>query len=471
MAKVKASLVEGPIMKSLLTLSIPIIGVNLLQTAYQLTDAFWVGRLGAAEVAAVSVSFPINFLLIALGSGLAVAGSILVAQFAGAGNREKVNRVAAQTLLMVLIVSTVLSITAYILSPLILGLVGVGPDIFHDANQFQRITFLGLVFTFSFIMFQSTMRGIGEVRLPLYINLCTVTLNFFLDPLLIFGWGPFPANGVAGAAYATLATQILSTIAGFTVLFSGRSGIHLKWEYLKPDWKQIQYSFKLGLPASIEQSARGLGLTVMTGLVSGFGTFTLAVYGVGSRILSFVIIPALGVSMACSALVGQNIGAGNVKRAAEIARLAAWMSFGILSGVGVLFFAFAPAIVGFFIPDDPAVIREGTVYLRAMALTFGFIGVQQAFIGVFRGSGNTVVSMMLSIIGVWLLQFPLALFLSRNTALGFRGIWFAFPVSNTLSAMLAMLWFRKGSWQNKKLIEPLQTRVTNETIIEEGTTE
>lgn len=455
-------------MKSLLALSVPIIGVNLLQTAYQLTDAFWVGRLGAAEVAAVSVSFPINFLLIAMGSGLAVAGSILVAQFAGAGEREKVNRVAAQTLLMVVIVSAILSIIAYILSPYILRLIGVGPDIFHDANQFQRVTFIGLVFTFSFIMFQSTMRGIGEVRLPLYINLCTVALNFILDPLLIFGWGPIPANGVAGAAFATLSTQILSTIIGFTILFRGRNGIHLKAEYLKPDWQQIKRSFKLGLPASIEQSTRGLGLVVMTGLVSSFGTFTLAVYGVGSRILTFVVIPALGVSMACSTLVGQNIGAGNVKRAAEIARLAAWMAFGILSVVGVLFFIFAPAIVGFFIPNDEAVIREGAVYIRAMALTFGFMGVQQAFIGVFRGSGNTVVSMMLSIIGVWVLQFPLAFFLAKHTSLGYRGIWWAFPISNALSAMIALLWFRNGGWQKKRLIEPLQNKISNEIIIEDG---
>src|SRR4030095_8148474 len=175
---------EGPVLPSLLRLAIPIVIANVLQSAYQLTDAFWVGRLGGAAVAAVPVSFPVIFLSIALGMGFGIAGSTLVAQYVGARNQRMVNHVASQTLLMVALTSISLG-----------------------ALRFIRFSFVSLVTVFGFSMFQAVMRGVGQVTLPLYIVLGTVLLNFLLDPLFIFGWGPLPAAGVAGAAYATLGTQ------------------------------------------------------------------------------------------------------------------------------------------------------------------------------------------------------------------------------------------------------------------------
>lgn len=210
MQRKKIDLTRGSLIKGLIALSLPIIGANLLQTGYQLVDAFWVGRLGANAVAAVSISYPVNFLLISLSSGFAFAGTILVAQYAGAKKMHMVNHVATQTLAMVVIMSIVLSAMAYWLSPYILTGLGVEEVIFDDANFFQRIIFLGLVFNFGFIMFQSLLRGIGEVKIPLYINAATLALNFVLDPLFIYGWGPVPAFGVAGAAVSTLFTLFLS---------------------------------------------------------------------------------------------------------------------------------------------------------------------------------------------------------------------------------------------------------------------
>ena len=148
----KSKLLEGSIIKSLFTLTVPIVFANILQAAYQFTDAFWVGRLGGAAVASVSVSFPITFLLISLGAGFAVAGSTLIAQYVGARNKVMVNRVAAQTLLMVVVISIVLGGIGYLLTPTILNLMGVAPDVFIDALGFMRVSLLGLVFTFGFAM-------------------------------------------------------------------------------------------------------------------------------------------------------------------------------------------------------------------------------------------------------------------------------------------------------------------------------
>src|SRR5690242_3328046 len=177
---------EGPIGRALLRLAVPIILGNLLQTGYQLTDAFWVGRLGASAVAAVSVSFPVTFLVIAMGSGLAMAGAVLTAQYMGAGRQDMVNHVAAQTILMVAITSVVLGAIGYALSPLLLRLLGVAPEVFDGGLAFMRVSFIGIIFVFVYAMFQSLMRGVGQVRIPLLIVLATVALNFVLDPLFIF---------------------------------------------------------------------------------------------------------------------------------------------------------------------------------------------------------------------------------------------------------------------------------------------
>lgn len=464
---------EGSILRSLITLSVPIVLANILQAGYQLTDAFWVGRLGSAAVAAVSVSFPIMFLSIALGAGLAIAGSTLIAQYVGAKNHSMVNHVAAQTLLMVIIVSAVLGVIGYTLTPALLHLMGVAPDVYANALGFMHVSFIGLVSSFSFFMFQSIMRGIGETTLPIYIVLGTVILNFILDPLFIFGFGPVPALGVMGAALATLGTQTIAALIGLTVLFGGKYGIHLSWANFVPDYSFIRRTFFLGLPASIEQSARAFGLTVMTFLIASFGTLTVAAYGVGSNVLQVVLIPGMGLSMAISVLVGQNIGAGNIERAARIGRLGAWLSFWILSGVGVIVFIFAPHLVAFFIPEDPAVIALGSTFLRTMSLAWGCMGVQLALNGVFRASGNMVVTMMLTLVSQWGIQFPLAYILSKHTALGASGIWWAFPIANILSVLITLGVYAKGDWKKKRLVgteEILTEKVSEEILTEESYT-
>jgi putative MATE family efflux protein len=465
-------LLEGPILHSLLTLAVPIALANVLQAAYQLIDAFWVGRLGGSAVAAVSVSTPIMFLTIGLGAGLAIAGSTLVAQYYGARNQHMVDHVAAQTLLMIVLISVVLGTLGYLAAPTILRLMGVAPDVFTGAMGFMRVSFIGLVFNFFFFMFQSLMRGVGEAKLPVFIVLGTVILNFVLDPPFIFGWGPIPAFGVQGAAMATVATQSLAAIIGLVVLLGGRYGIHLAWRDFIPDPTYIKRAFLLGFPASIEQSARALGLTVLTFLITSFGTLTVAAYGVGSTVLQVVMIPAMGLSMAVSTLVGQNIGAGNIDRAARIGRLGGWMGFWILTGMGVIAFFFAPQLVAFFVPNDAGVIASGARYLRIMALSWGFLGAQFSMTGVLRASGNMVMTMMLTLVSQWVLQFPLAYVLSMHTSLKELGIWWAFPISNFLIAIITAAVYAKGDWKRRRLTSPddrLGDAVTSEIIAEEGT--
>lgn len=466
----KNKLLEGPILRSLLTLAVPIVAANILQSAYQLIDAFWVGRLGGAAVAAVSISFPVMFLMFAVGAGLSIAGSTLIAQFVGAGNQKMVGHVAGQTLLMVILASLVLGAAGFFLAPALLRVMGVAPDVYAGALGFMRVSFIGLVFNFSFFVFNAIMRSVGRPTVPVFIVLGTVVLNFVLNPLIIFGWGPIPGYGVMGAALTTLASQSTASIIGFIILRRGMHGVHVRMADFVPDFSHIKRAFFLGLPASIELSARALGLMMMTFIVSSFGTLSLAAYGVGGNILQVVVIPAMGLSMAVSALAGQNIGAGNIDRAARIGRLGAIVGFGALTVLGIIVYFTSTHLVAFFVPADAEVIREGSLFLRIMCLSWGFIGAQFAFSGVFRASGNMVVNMMLTVMSQWVLQFPLAYILSKHTTLGAEGIYWSMPVANIITALITACIYWRGNWRKKRLLdeeEILTEKVTEEILKDE----
>jgi len=451
-------------------LSGPIVLANVLQTVYQLTDTFWLGRVGPEAVAAVSLAFPIFFLLISFGSGLAVAGAILVAQQFGAGDRRAVEHLSGQTLTAVGFISATLTVGGYLLAAPLVRLFGPEADVAASATTYLQITFLGIFFQFLFLVFQSLLRSIGDVRTPLLIVLLTVLLNFVLDPLFIMGYGPVPAMGVGGAALATVGTQAIAGIVATVMMFRGRSGIVMRLSSLRPDFGAIGSIVRLGLPASIEQSTRAAGVAILTMLVTGFGTETLAVYGIGTRILMFVIIPAFGFSMATSTLVGHAVGAGMLQRANDIARRGALIAFLSLGAVALPVFLFARPLTEIFLPDAPGVAAEGAVFVRILALGFAFAGVQQVLAGAFRGAGDTLAAMMLAVLALWVLRFPLAFVLSTRTGLAELGLWWSFPISDALSAGIAWLWFLGGRWLQAPPPARLRLErdVLAESIIEEG---
>lgn len=442
--KKKENHTEGSLFYSLFSLAIPIILANAFQTAYQLIDTFWLGRLGANAVAAVSISFPVLFLVLSVGGGLTLAGTVIVSHYKGAEDQRGVNFSSAQTVFIIFIVSILLSVIGYTTAEPLMGLVGAGPDIFVDSVGYFQISSIGFVFLFMFYVFQSLMRGIGNVLLPMYIIIVTVFLNLVLDPLFIFGFGPIPGYGVAGAAVASVITQGLSALAGLLILLRGNKGIKIHWSDMTIDLPWIKRMFDLGIPASIEQSARAAGMTMMVIIVASFGSHVVAAYGIGARILSLVIVPALGLSIATTTLVGQNIGAGKIKRAEKIGDLSGNIAFWGLSVTGLLLFLVAEPLTAFFVPNDRAVIQDGALFIKIMAPSFGLLGVQQIFNGVFNGAGFTKASMLISILSLWILRFPLAYLLSYNTSLGFEGIWWAFPASNLIAAIVTFGYYKMG---------------------------
>jgi len=444
-------LTEGSILKAIFFLSWPVVAANMLQTIYNLTDAFWVGRLGEAAVAAVSFSFPILFLLISIGAGLSIAGTVLVAQYKGKGDEGSAGYISAQTLLMITAAALLISAAGYIFTPSLISFTGAEAEVIPGAVSYLRVSFAGLIFLFAFFVFQSLLRGAGEVKLPMLIVFVTVILNFAVDPLFIMGWGPVPSYGVAGAALATIFTQAIAAFAALAMILCGRYGIKIKAAYFKPDLRMMKKIFILGLPSSLEHSVRAFSFTLMVFLVGAFGTTAVASYGIVTRLISFIIMAAVGVAMATTTLVGQNIGAGNPRRAEKTAVTASVFAFAVMTLAGIFFYVFSSQLTAFFISGSPGVIGMGSDFIKIVSLTFGFGGLQIVLGGAFRGSGNTLAAMLLTALTFIVLRFCSAYGLSFFWAE--KGIWWSFPVSNIVGGLAAAAFFMRGGWMEKNLTD------------------
>lgn len=456
----RLNLTEGPILPVLLTLAWPVVLSNLLQTLYNLADTYWVGRLGAGAVAAVSLSFPIVFLFISIGGGFTVAGTVLVAQNVGAGRDEDANYIAAQTIAFVGAVAVVLAFLGFLLAAPVLALLGPEPDVFPDALAYLRTWFLGIPFVFGFFIFQALVRGSGDTINPMKLMVASTVLNIVLDPFFIFGWSVFPEMGVQGAAVATVISRALAAVIGIGLLFRGHLGLRVRARDLQPDLHTIRRIVTIGLPAAAEQSMQAMGMTVMTATVAVFGTPVLAAYGIGNRIASVVFQPSMGFAQATTAMVGHNLGAGREDRAGKTAWLSAGLMFGILSIMGVIAFIGAEVAASIFLTDQDVVALGHSVnYIRTMSFSFGFMGVMSVINGAFRGAGKTITAMTFSAISLLVLRVPLAYALSHHTTLGSAGLWWGVLLSNVIGASVVAFWFTRGTWKQRIVQKEVQVVV------------
>ncbi|WP_254272931.1 MATE family efflux transporter [Haloarcula marina] len=456
-------LTSGPIGKPLLYLSFPIVITNLLQVAYNLADTFWLGQYSTTALAAISFAFPMIFLLISLGMGLSVAGSVLVAQHTGAEEPEKAEYAASQTLTFAVAASLFLGTVGFFFVEDFLRLLGASQQVLPGATGYLQVVSLGLTTMFGFFVFISLMRGSGDTITPMLVMFGTVVLNIVLDPFLIFGWGPFTEMGVVGAAVATIFSRGLAFIVGIAIMLRGNRGIQINPADMVPDFGYLKKLLALGIPASVEGTGRALSVNVMLFIVGTFSVTVVAAFGVGIRIFSLVFMPAIAMDRGVETMTGQNLGADRPDRAAKANHFAAKVSFVVLTALGAVTIFAAPAVVSVF-SDDPAVVKVGAEFLQWVAPTFGFIGVVRAYSGGFRGAGKTLTSAALAVLMLGVIRVPIAWVASRPVvvpawlgqsivdlfafSLAEQGIWLAFGISNVLAAGIALAWFLRGTWRD-----------------------
>ncbi len=466
-------LTSGGIGRPLFFLALPIVVTNLLQTAYNLADTFWLGQFSTEALAAISFAFPMVYLLISFGLGVSVAGSVLVAQHTGAEEPRRAEYAAAQTVTFAVLVAALLGVVGFLFVERFADVLGAGPDVAVLVGEYMRVIAAGLPLMFGFFVFISLMRGYGDTITPMLVMFGTVVLNIFIDPVLIFGFEGNPlftltgltgvqsalfaatgytGNGVAGAAYATIVSRALAFVVGLWIMVDGRRGVRVRVRDLRPDLSYAERLLRIGLPASVEGVGRSLSVNLMLIIVGLFSTTVVAGFGIAIRVFSLIFLPAIAVGRAVETMTGQNLGAEKPDRAASAARLAAIVTFLVLSGVGAVVWVGAAPLAAVF-TTDPEVVAVAREFLRWVAPTFGFLGIMRAYNGSFRGAGKTLTAAVISIGMLGVVRLPIAYFgvrppIAGVASLGTVGIWIAFVVSNVAGAVMAWAWYQRGTWRD-----------------------
>ncbi len=435
----------GPMTGHLLAVAWPVSLSFLVQTLYNLIDAFWLGKLGKTALVAPTITLHIVFIGIALAMGLGQAGATLVSQYKGAGRPNRMGCAAGQSLLLQLAAGSLVAGLGLLFAAPLLRLLQTPPDAFAETLVYMRWILAGIPLMFIFHVYQSIFFGLGDTVNPMRVNIISVGLNLILDPILIFGWGPVPAMGVAGAAIATVIARALASILAMRELLFGK-GFRIRPQDLR--WNRAMFFrlMRVGLPLSLGQTATSLGFTLLIGIVNGFGSSVTAAFGIGHRVIMMVSVPAMGLGQANATAVGQNLGAGFPDRAALSVRRSAVLVTAILLPLTTLTYFYGGSLTHWFI-DDPEVVAIGSDLFRITSFSVFAFSLILVLFGAFQGAGRTVPVMIINTGRLWAVRIPATILLTRLTDLGTNGLWWAMNLSNLIAGAVAFVWFLRGDWR------------------------
>jgi putative MATE family efflux protein len=450
-SKKRTFILNESLYKVIVTLSLPIMVNNLIQTLYSVINGVWVSKLGSTEFAATSFVWPVNFLFISIGMGLSIAGTSILSQLIGAERYKEANKYASQLIVASFLCSVVFAIVGVLISPLAIKLMGATGDLAVYSNTYLKLTFVEIPFMFLYFNFNSIMNSQGNTLTPTILSGISAVLNAILDPIFIFTFN----MGIAGAAVATIVVKALLAFAGIYILMRKSALIKPSFKNFSFDKEIIKRLVQIALPSSIGQSGSALGFIVLNSFIASYGTATLAAFGMVNRITSLIMQPAMGVGAALTSIVGQNLGSNQMERVKEafIKSLKLTIGFSVIGSL--IFFMWDNEVINFFIQsrDNEDVITEGVVFLRYILLSMPLMGIFSVLQGIFQGSGHTKYSMAMEIGRLWFVRLPMILLFKYLTTIGSTGIWISMSSSNLIICIYGYLIYRKGQWQNKIIKE------------------
>ncbi len=440
-------LTTGNASKLILQFATPMLLGNVFQQLYNIVDSIIVGNfIGKEALAAVGASFPIIFTLISLVIGFAMGATIIIAQYFGSKQMQKV-KLTIDTLYIVLFYASVATtIIGISLTGPILRLIQLPEEIFPQARLYLIIYLSGLVFFFGFNGTSAILRGLGDSKTPLYFLIIATLANIVLDLLfvVVFKWG------IAGVAIATVISQGGAFFTAIIYLNRTHPVMQFSFFKLKFDKEIFWQSVRIGLPSGLQQTFVSLGLLAITWIVNLFGVNVIAAYSIAMRIDSLAALPAMNFSAALSTFVGQNIGANKIERvrAGLISTLKMTTLISVFfSVVAILFSGF---LMGLF-TNDQEVIAIGKKYLIIVSSFYIFFSTLFIINGVMRGAGDTLIPMFITLFALWFVRVPVAWLLSRQ--IGETGIWWSIPIGWFIGMTMGIFYYWLGRWKKKSVIK------------------
>ncbi len=441
---------SGPIARTIVALAVPVVLGMFMEIAMSVINFFWVGKLGPAAQDAVTTSMVVTWSMFACISIITIGVVALVSRHVGAKETGQASHYVKQGLFMAIGIGLVLAAVGFVLTPKILRFMGAGDETLPLAIPYLRIFFLSTLFFTISDTTGAVFRASGDTRTPTLVMVSAMALNMVLDPLLIFGIGPFPKLGVPGASVATLIAIGSCMTVALTLLFRGKVGYQIGslWRS-RPDFNAIAKIARIGLPISIQQLTFIAVYWFLIRIVHHYGEAAGAAMGIGNRMESISYLTCTGFSIAASTMVGQNLGAKNPDRAARCAWGAAGLAVAFTAVIGTVFVTLPGLITGIF-TKNPEVHAIAADYLVILGLSQFTMAVEIVLEGSFSGAGDTVPPMLVLIPGA-IARVPLAYFLCYDLGWGINGVWWTLTITTTVKALMLAFWFRRGGWKTRRL--------------------
>ena len=438
----------GNLFRAILALAIPVVINSFLQTMYNLTDTYWLGKIGTEQLAAINLVTPLQNIIINFGSGITVAGSVLIAQYIGAGQKEDARSMANQIFVCAILFGVCCATVCYLATPQIVSWLGAEGETFRHSVTFLRIVIWDMPFLFMVNIFQSVYQAQGNTVKPMLLNLGGIFINMILDPLLMVGLN----LGVAGAAFATLTAKAIPAVIAFVILSNPKSDLCLRHNYMKIQSEKLKLILQIGLPTAIGGSAMQFGFLLMSRNVFAYGTQAMAAYGIGNRVNGLITLPSNGIGSATATIVGQNMGAGQRDRAEQGYKISMriCVTFLFVGGMILSRDVVSTAIVSIF-SEDAKVIAMAADFLSIMAFWCFTNGVYNATTGLFQGTGHTEVTMTIDATRLWVFRFLTLWFCETILNMGVRSIWYSVVVSNGICSVILYLLYRMGIWKKPRI--------------------
>src|SRR6266568_4072622 len=440
----------GNLNRAILLLAIPMILEMVLESLFAVVDVFWVGRLGADAVATVGLTESLLSLVFAIGLGLSLSTTAMVARRIGEKDPTGAAVAGVQAIVIGLAASAVIGIPCFFYGPDLLRLMGASPQVVAVGSGYARIALGGGGAIMMLFLNNAIFRGAGDAAIAMRLLWVSNIINLVLDPCLIFGWGPFPKLGVAGAALATFTGRSIGVLYQFYRLLRGSERIRILRSQLRVNLGVLWRLLRVSLTGILQFLIAHTSWIGLVRIVSIFGSDALAGYTIAIRILIFILLPSWGLSNAAATLVGQNLGAKQPERAQISVWRTGFYNMLFLGIIGVIFLVFATPVVRLF-TNDPAVVPLAATCLRILsygniAYAYGMVMLQA-----FNGAGDTITPTWVHFFGFWILEIPLAYFLAIPTHLGANGVYISIVVAEAAIATAGILLFRRGRWKGQQI--------------------
>ncbi|HEY3370339.1 MAG TPA: MATE family efflux transporter [Prolixibacteraceae bacterium] len=436
--------------KALLILSIPMVLEMIMESVFAVVDIFFVSKLGADAVATVGVTEASMTIVYAIGMGLSTATTALVARRIGEKQSAKAGIAAFQAIVAGLFVSLLITIPGIVYAKEFLLLMGSSPEMAQAGYLYPAIMFGGNAVIMLLFIINAVFRSSGDAAVSMRVLVLANLINILLDPLLIFGIGPFPRLGLMGAAVATTTGRSLAVCYQFYLLFKGKKRIRLELHHLQIKLKVMFQLFRLATGGILQSIIATSSWIALIRIISVLGSEVLAGYTIAIRIVVFALLPSWGLSNAASTLVGQNLGAQQPERAERTVWMTAIANMVLLGLIGLVFVLIPEPFIRLFI-TDPAVVASGVTSLQIISYGFVFYALGMVLIQGFNGSGDTITPTKINIFCFWLFEIPLAWLLAIVLDMNIEGVCIAIVAAESALTLTAWYYFRKGKWKLTKV--------------------